>query len=283
MLMKKIVWFLILVSILPVSAQSLFDQSNLTAWCIVPFDSENRTPVERLDMLKRLGFSQYVYDWRAQHLATFQEEIKQAKKHKITIEGVWIFIDENTDKVGSLSADNQEIIEIVTKNKLPATFWLGFNNNFFEGLSHNQKLEKGAEMLTYLHNLVEKNGNKIALYNHGDWFGEPENEIEIIKKAALNDVGLVYSFHHGHHQINRFHSMLNAMLPYLVAINLNGMDISKKQILTIGDGKSEKEMIQMIVDSGYKGRIGVLGHIMEEDVEVVLKRNLNGLKEITGK
>ena len=81
-------------------------------------------------------------------------------------------------------------------------------------------------------------------------------------------------------QNNRFHSMLKNMLPYLVAINLDGMDLSKGQILPIGRGKSEKEMIQLIRESGYKGRIGVLGHRDDEDVEVVLRGNLEGLREI---
>jgi hypothetical protein len=34
----------------------------------------------------------------------------------------------------------------------------------------------------------------------------------------------------------------------------------------------------MIRDSGYKGPIGILGHVTNEDVEIVLKRNLAGLR-----
>ena len=68
------------------------------------------------------------------------------------------------------------------------------------------------------------------------------------------------------------------MLPYLVAINLNGMDLNKGQILSIGHGKSEKEMIQMIRESGFNCRIGIIGHRAEEDVELVLQENILGLK-----
>ena len=131
-----------------------------------------------------------------------------------------------------------------------------------------------------MHLILPKKGLKIALYNHGDWFGEPENEIEIIKESGQKNVGIVYSFHHGHHQINRFHSLFTAIKPYLVAVNLNGMDLKKGQILPLGEGKSEKEMIEIIKKSGYKGRIGIIGHTTDEDVALVLKRNMVGLNAL---
>jgi hypothetical protein len=39
-------------------------------------------------------------------------------------------------------------------------------------------------------------------------------------------------------------------------------------------------MIDMLSSSGYKGRVGILGHIEEEDVELVLKRNIAGLRNL---
>ena len=280
--MKIIPLLILLFSLnsIPALAQDIFNQNNLTAWCIVPFDKLKRGPDERIAMLEKLNFKQYVYDWRSEHIPTFDQEIKLAKQHNIVMEGVWLWVNSQLDKAGQLSADNQKVIDIVAKNKLKTTFWLGFDNGFFEGLTHHERVAKGAAFLKYLHSILTPLQCKIALYNHGGWFGEPENEIEIIKKAGLKGVGIVYSFHHGHHQINRFHSMLKNMLPYLVAINLDGMDLSKGQILPIGSGKSEKEMIQLIRESGYKGRIGVLGHRDDEDVEVVLRGNLEGLRGI---
>ena len=261
-------------------AQDIFAQNNLTAWCIVPFDKVKRGPEERVMMLEKLGFKQYVYDWRSEHIPTFDQEIKLAKQHNIAMEGVWLWVNSNVDRTGQLSADNLKVIDIVAKNNLKTTFWVGFDNGFFDGLSHHEKVAKGAAFLTYLHSVLSPLKCKIALYNHGGWFGEPENEIEIIRKSGLKGIGIVYSFHHGHHQINRFHSMLKNMLPYLVAINLDGMDLSKGQILPIGTGKSEKEMIQLIRESGFKGRIGIIGHRDDQDVEMILQENLAGLKGI---
>ena len=279
--MKRVVLILILFfAFFENFAQKNFEKENLLAWCIVPFDKLKRGPVARIEMLKNLGIKQYAYDWRAEHIQSFATEIDLARKNNIAIEAIWMFIDNKTDKIGSLSTDNQRIIDIASTKKLKTTIWLGFNNNFFEGLNHFEKVKKGADFLKYLAPNFAQKGFKIALYNHGDWFGEPENEIEIIKASGQKNVGIVYSFHHGHHQINRFHSMFSAMKPYLVAVNLDGMDLKKSQILPVGEGKSEKEMIEIIIKSGYNGRIGIIGHIMDEDVELVLKRNMDGLSKL---
>ncbi|MES2797338.1 MAG: AP endonuclease [Bacteroidota bacterium] len=279
--MKKVpLTFLLLLFFYGIKAQSNFDRKNLLAWCVVPFDQLKRSPEARMDMFNRLGIHQYAYDWRNEHITTFAEEIDLARKNEIAIEGIWLWIDNKNDKIGSLSVDNEKIIEIANSKKLQTTYWIGFNYNFFEGLTHFEKVKKGADFLQYLEPKLKKVDSKIALYNHGDWFGEPENQIEIIKASGLKNIGIVYSFHHGHHQINRFHSMFVTIKPYLVAVNLNGMDLKKGQILTIGEGKSEQEMIEIIKKAGYKGRIGVLGHIMEEDVELVLQRNMEGLAQI---
>jgi hypothetical protein len=278
--MKRI-WFYFLTLFLSINsfAQEVLKQDNLLAWCIVPFDSNERGPEDRVQMLKDLDFKGYVYDWRSKHLETFEQEIKAAKANDIAIEGVWMWIDDKTDKVGELSQDNLKVLEILRKTGLKTTIWLGFNYNFFNDLSHREKVMKGASFINFLNDSLQPLGCNIALYNHGDWFGEPENQMEIIEASSLDNVSIVYSFHHGHHQVNRFHSMLQNMLPYLCTINLDGMDLQKGQILTIGEGKYEKEMIAMIIESGFKGKIGIIGH-KDEDVKNVLKANLEGLEKL---
>src|SRR5437016_4491701 len=56
---------------------ALFQRRNLVAWCIVPFDAKNRSPAERAAMVKSLGFTRVAYDWRANHVASFEDEILQ--------------------------------------------------------------------------------------------------------------------------------------------------------------------------------------------------------------
>ena len=67
----------------------LFAQENLVAWCIVPFDGKKRGPEERAAMLKRLGFKKFAYDYRAEHVPTFDAEMEALKKEGIELTACW--------------------------------------------------------------------------------------------------------------------------------------------------------------------------------------------------
>lgn len=264
------------------AARHLFDQDNLIAWCIVPFDSKNRSPEQRIAMLKGLGFSQYAYDWRHQHLDTFGSEIEIAQKNNIDMAAVWLWIDKGTDKPGQLSEDNERVLSLLKNSGLKTQLWVGFNHNYFDDLDEAGKVTAGIDMVRYLRERTDGFVKKIGLYNHGDWFGNPLNQVRIAKELRDPNVGIVYNFHHAHGQIDAFPSLVAAMKPYLLAVNIDGMKRSGPQILPVGSGDEERGMLQILLKSGYKGPIGILGHIETEDVEIVLKRNLDGLKNLAG-
>lgn len=269
----------------PAKAQSskssdLFAQKNLVAWCIVPFDSKNRSPEERIAMLKRLNFSQYAYDWRHQHLDSFAEEIKLAGKNKIRILAVWLWIDRNSDSPGKLSDDNERLLKILTDEGLKTQLWVGFNNNYFDLENDEARIKAGADMVKYLRTRTQAMSTSIGLYNHGDWFGEPDNQIQIVKQVNDPGVGIIYNFHHAHQQVDKFPELLKRISHWLWCVNIDGMKKNGPQILPVGSGDQEAGMLKTLKASGYKGPIGILGHIETEDVEVVLKRNLDGLKAL---
>src|SRR5436190_20041514 len=67
----------------------LFARDNLVAWCIVPFDAKKRGPEERAAMLKRLGFKHFAYDYRGEHVPTFDAEMKALKANGIQLSAFW--------------------------------------------------------------------------------------------------------------------------------------------------------------------------------------------------
>ena len=67
----------------------LFDKSNLAAWCIVPFDAKKRGPEERAVMLEKMGVKKFVYDYRAEHIPQWDDELNALKKHHIELTGWW--------------------------------------------------------------------------------------------------------------------------------------------------------------------------------------------------
>ena len=69
---------------------TLFARQNLIAWCVIPFDSMHRTPLELAQMLKRLGIERLGLDWRAKDIPHFDEEIDTLRKNHIIIQSFWL-------------------------------------------------------------------------------------------------------------------------------------------------------------------------------------------------
>jgi len=250
---------------------------DLVAWCVVPFDSRRRTPEERIAMLERLGFKRYAYDWRAEPLPDTARELRLARDRGIRVEAVWMWIDAASDRPGKLSADNERLLAAVKEAGVSTQIWLGFAPDYFEGLSDEEKVARAVEMVRYLSERARETHSRVALYNHGDWFGEPENQVRIIEGLPGREIGIVYNLHHGHEHVGRFDAVVKAIRPYLWVVNLNGMRPEGPKILPFGTGTHERRMLQAVLDSGFTGPFGVLGHVDEADVEQVLRGNLRGL------
>src|SRR5215216_7893792 len=70
-------------------AADIYDRDNLVAWCIVPFDAKKRGPEERAAMLEKLGIKRFAYDYRAEHVPTWDEELDALKRHGIELTAWW--------------------------------------------------------------------------------------------------------------------------------------------------------------------------------------------------
>jgi sugar phosphate isomerase/epimerase len=254
-------------------AKDIFDRQNLVAWCIVPFDAKKRTPQQRAQMLETLGIHRFAYDWRAEHLPTFETELDELKRHNIELTALWF--------PAQLNADARILLAGIKKHNLHPQLWMMMQIN--PQADQEKTVASTAAIIRPIAVEAAKLKCQVALYNHGGWFGEPENQIaiiEMLKKEAIQNVGMVYNLHHGHEHIARFAELLEKMKPYLLALNLNGMtkdgDNSTKTILPLGQGELDLQLLKIIRDSHYSGLIGILNHT-DEDAEGRLMDNLDGL------
>jgi putative heme-binding domain-containing protein len=254
------------------AATRLFRRENLVAWCIVPFDAKKRGPEDRAAMLERLGFKHFAYDWRAEHIPSFHAEVEALKKHHIALDAFWF--------PASLDSDARKILDLLSRHKIKAQLWVTMGDPAPEAKSQAERVEAAARVIRPIAEEAEKIGCKVGLYNHGGWFGEPENQIAVIKSLKLSNVGIVYNLHHGHNQVDRLPELLRLMLPRLYAVNLNGMSRGGekvgRKILPLGQGELDLRVLKAIYESGYAGPIGILGHTMN-DAEDQLRDNLDGL------
>ena len=263
----------------PIESIALFAPDNLVAWCVVPFDNQERGPEARAQMLQELGFTKFAYDWRDQHLPEFPREVEALRQHQVALTSVWWWIDGQSDDL--LGDGNRQLLQYMDSLQISCDIWMSFDDRFFEGLDDSQMLTKATEAIVQLSQEASRVGSRLQLYNHGSWFGDPRNQIRIIEASGISDIGIIYNFHHGHGQIDEFAQLLDLMMPYLNTVNINGMNPDGPKILTVGQGVAERDMLATLKDSGFKGNIGIIGHLENEDVRVVLDRNLKGLQEIT--
>src|SRR5262245_14568634 len=105
---------------LPLQSQAvptkLFAQDNLIAWCIVPFDSKKRGPQERAEMLHRLGFQHFAYDYRAEHIPTFDAEIAALNKYNVELTAWWF--------PQTLNAEAKQILEVLKRHGIKTQLWI---------------------------------------------------------------------------------------------------------------------------------------------------------------
>ncbi len=260
--------------------KDLFARDNLVAWCVVPFDAKKRGPEERAQMLDRLQLGRLAYDWRAEHVPTFDTEVETMKRHGIEITAWWF--------PGSLDANAKTILAVIERHGIKPQLWVtGGGANPATPEEQTARVQAEARRLQPIAEAAAKLGCKVALYNHGGWFGEPENQIAIIeqlRRDGVTNTGIVYNFHHGHEHITRFAELWKKMQPYLLAVNLNGMTIggdkAGKKILTLGQGDQELAMLKVIHESDWRGPVGILNHRTELDAEVALRDNLAGLDRL---
>ena len=256
----------------------LFSQKNLLAWCTVPYDSKKRNSEERALMLRELGFTSFAYDWREPDLPNMETEFATLKKYNIRLKSVWFWVNGENDQL--LDDANERILKTLAKTNTKTELWVSFPAKYFEGIPDEEKIQKAAKAIQYINKRASEIGCTMALYNHEDWFGEPANEVKIIEASGLKNVSIVYNFHHGHKQIDDFDNILKVTKPYLSTVNLNGMKGTEFEICTLGEGDRELELMKKLKASGFNGSIGIIGHTENEDVKVVLQRNLAGLKKL---
>ncbi len=256
---------------------SIFSKDNLVAWCIVPFDASKRGPKERAEMLERLGLKSLAYDWREEHVPTFDEEVVQLRKHGIRMVAFWWAAGWPDNPNESPRARRN--LEFFKRNNLKLDVWA--TSHAPEELSTDEeKYEFAARCADILATELDKLDCRLSLYNHGGWGGEPRNMVEIVKRVKSKNVGIVYNFHHGHEHLDDMPEAFYAMLPYLTCVNLNGMTKGGPKILPLGQGEEDLKILKMIRDSGYKGPIGILDERSYLDAELSLRENLDGLKNL---
>ena len=248
---------------------AVFARDNLVAWCIVPFDAKQRGPKARAEMLARLGIKRVAYDWRDQHIPEWDEELSQYKAHGIELVGFWA-----PDR-------HKQILELLKRHGIKAQLWVMGSEP--KGSTQQERVDASAATIRPVAKLAAEYGCTVGLYNHGGWFGQPENQVAIIERLrsdGIENVGMVYNLHHGHEHLGRFAELLKLMKPHLMCLTINGMKAGGPKILPVGQGDNDLAWLEVIRAGRYAGPVAILNHREELDAELGLRQNMDGLKDL---
>ncbi|RYF96121.1 MAG: xylose isomerase [Chitinophagaceae bacterium] len=259
------------------SGKKLYAKDNLIAWCIVPFDNQKRTPEQRAQMLNGLGINKLAYDWREKDVPTFDDELNALKKHNITLQSFWYYSGPHPENDKNFAT----IIDLLKRHNVKTQIWTMITGiEGLDSMTQEQKVEAVSKPVRYIAEKAAEAGSSVGLYNHGGWFGEPENELAIIEKLKLSNLGMVYNFSHSEEQIHRFPDFYPKILPHLLAINLTGLQGGiPAKVVPVGQGNIEYKMMKIIEESSYAGPIGIINEDFAPDAEDGLKMNMEGLKK----
>lgn len=260
--------------------KALIKINEVSPWCIIGFDSMDRSPELRISLLQELGLNRYGFNKGKGDLTTMIQEFNLASENDIEIASVFLWLNAQRDSIGKLSTANQELLNNIKKVDQKPAIWVSFSDNFFKEIDQDSSLHLSTEMIKYVKSIADDLGCKLSLYNHHGWFGNPHNQVKILEQLSDDSVSIVYNFHHAQEYVDEFPAIVQKIKPYLSFVNLNGVNREGPQIVTLGKGDHEYEMIKELTEAGFSGPWGILGHIKTEDVRDVLIRNLKGLEEL---
>jgi len=261
-------------------------QAAIPAWCVreqvaashlVAHDSVRRGPRERAQMLREIGVRRIIWDWRDEHLETFDAELDALRAHQVELAGIWTPLPmpafEEPDyaaRFGLVPARIKTLITEAARRGFAPDLWtqIAFGTPGapapLSEAAHRSEVNRAADHLTGLIRLARGHGMCVVLTNHGGWAGEPQTLKDVVTELArrgLGNVGLGFRLQHAHHLIPDLDRHLATMGEHLVALMLSGADagaeLSGRVILPFGAGSRDRWVTHAILDSGWQGQLVV--------------------------
>jgi glucose/arabinose dehydrogenase/mono/diheme cytochrome c family protein len=269
----------------PQELSPLWAAGNVFASDLVPFGKPLQNTQQRLDTLTELGIKRYVFSCREENLDVFDGEVREAKKRGIELFGVEV--------KATISVDARDrLFQVIEKHGIHPQIWV-----FAEGGSSKTSTEDQATINRVVDQLrpfvtaAQRLDCQVGLYNHGGWFGVPENQLAMIERFendGFKNVGMICNFHHSHKFLIGFHGKWGKTQSHILAVNLNGTVAGANTdgttsnndgitILPLSAGDQELGMMRVIQESGWRGPVGIIGHRFDEEVKTTLGNNLRGL------
>lgn len=154
---------------------------------------------------------------------------------------------------------------------------------------HRARVEREAARIKAIADKARPYGITVDLYSHIQWLGVPDNQadvVELLKAQGVDNIGIVYNFNHSHgpdrDDAKDFARVWKRIQRYVKTVNIAGTHMEDGTALLPGQGDNELEMMRVIQQSGWRGRVGVNAET-GGDAEVTLTKAIAGLTDLAQK
>ncbi len=270
-------------------------RDQLAASHLVAHDALRRGPRERAQMLRALGVSKIIWDWRDEHVHSFDAELDALRQYQIELSGIWtpspmpaVEEPDYSSRFGLVSSRINTLVTEAARRGQTPDLWtqIAFGSpgapSPVSEQAHRSEVARAADHLTGLVRLARGHGMCVVLTNHGGWAGEPRTLIDIVSelgRRGLGNVGIGFRMQHAHHLIADLDLHLAAMREHLVAVMLSGADagaeLTGRLILPFGAGSRDRWVTHAILESGWHGQL-VVHAVGNDDSEARLLDSLEG-------
>src|SRR5205823_8118176 len=102
------------------------------------------------------------------------EEVTLLKKVGIELTAVWF--------PANLGPDAQTLLAVIKKHEVRTQLWVTTGDP--AGREQPEKVDAASKVIRPVAEEAGKLGCSVGLYNHGGWFGEPENQVAIVERLG---------------------------------------------------------------------------------------------------
>ena len=111
------------------------------------------------------GIEQLAYDWRGEHIPTFDEEMETLDRWGIELTAFWF--------PSALNEEARTILKVLERHGIKTSLWVTYGGGEVNASSeeHRQRVQQHADLIRPIAEAAARIGCKVGLYNHGGWFG----------------------------------------------------------------------------------------------------------------
>ena len=253
------------------------------AFCMDTHDAKKRSLAEQATLLKELGYDGAGHLW----LDNVPERFKTLDAAGLKLFQIYVRVDIAPEAKPPYDPRVKEVLPLLKgRDTMLAALVTGGKP------SDATRDARAVELLREIADLAQPHGVKIALYPHiNDWLERLDDALRVAKKVERRNVGVMFNLCHWLkvEDERNLTPQLQAALPYLFAVSINGSDrgadlrSGKGQwIVPLDTGAFDMlGFLRTLKELGYTGPIGLQCYGIPGDARDHLSRSIAAWRKLS--